>query len=82
MKVRRILDKGTRYIPEVSLVHLGGASEAQNISYKKQNKVFENLKLFNRKFYGNNGNAVLMSAKSAILIRKMRLKLFYLKKDR
>ena len=82
MKVRRILGKTIRYIPEVSLVHLGGASEAQNVSYKKQNKVFENLKRFNKKFYGKNGNAIFVSAMSAALIREVLLKLFYFKKDR
>lgn len=82
MKVHKMLGKSVRYIPGVSLVHLGGASEVQNISYKKQNKIFENLKKFSKKFYGNNGNALLMSAMSAALIRGLLLKLFYFKNDR
>ena len=82
MQVRRILGKTIKYIPEVSIIHLGGASEIQNVSYKKQNKVFENLKQFNRKFYGKNGNAILMSAMTAALVRGALLKLFYFKKER
>lgn len=45
-KIETKLQKKILFLPNVSLIHLGGASEAQNVNYKKQKKLFENDLIF------------------------------------
>ncbi|MCD2436361.1 glycosyltransferase family 2 protein [Acidaminococcus sp. NSJ-142] len=74
-KVQEILHKITLFIADVSLIHLGGASEKQNTNYKKLQKTFENNILFSKKFYGY--------AKSKVILQRMiccyRIRLMLLK---
>lgn len=51
-KVQSQLHKKIFYNADVSMVHLGGASEKQNRSYSKQEKIYINTFLFCEKFYG------------------------------
>jgi len=52
-KVNKRLHKKVLYIPDISLVHLGGSSDKQKNSYNKQKKLFQNDLLFVGKFYGD-----------------------------
>lgn len=82
-KVRDYLFKEVIYMPEHSLIHLGGASEAQNFSYDKQKKLFENDLLFVAKFDGKNEKE--KTKKSLISAYKKRIfmiKHFYKGKDK
>lgn len=82
-KVNTILGKKIYYLANVSLVHLGGASEAQNTNYNKQKKIFENEWMFVKKFYGmDEANRTIRSMKRAHMIRKTMLNIGYWKKDR
>lgn len=51
-KVRHQLQKQVLYNADVSMIHLGGASEKQNTSYLKQEKLYRNTFLFCKKYYG------------------------------
>ena len=48
------MKKKIYYLANISLIHLGGASEAQNFNYNKQEKLIKNDMLFIKKFYGKN----------------------------
>lgn len=82
-KISTILHKNVLFLPNHSLIHLGGASESQNINYNKQKKLYENDLMFVKKFYGNKEAAnTLSSMKKAYRIRGKLIKLFYYKQDR
>lgn len=82
-KVTRILGKKIYYTAAHSLIHLGGASESQNINYNKQEKLLNNDILFIRKFYGDeSARKTLKHMYIAYLIRLLLLKCFYYKRDR
>lgn len=51
-KVRHQLNKKVLYNADISMIHLGGASEKQNQSYSKQEKLYVNTFLFCKKYYG------------------------------
>ncbi|MFC3927403.1 glycosyltransferase family 2 protein [Streptococcus caprae] len=82
-KIDVILHKKVLYLPHISLIHIGGASEAKNINYNKQKKLFENTFIFVDKFYSKtesqktHQNMIL-----AYQIRLALLKLLYHKSDR
>lgn len=82
-KISVNLKKKIYFISDVSLIHLGGASEAQNISYRKQRKLLENDLAFVKKFYGENESKKMKKkAMNAYLLRKFLLTVAYWKKDR
>ena len=82
-KVNTILGKKIYYLANISLIHLGGASEAQNTSYRKQKKVMENEFMFVKKFYGlEEANRTMNNIKCAHVLRKILLRIGYWKKDR
>lgn len=65
------------------MIHLGGASEAQNVNYNKQKKLFQNDMIFVRKFYGESeAKRTKQKAMKAYLLRKLLLTAAYWKKDR
>ncbi|MGT2752202.1 glycosyltransferase family 2 protein [Streptococcus porcinus] len=72
-KVLEKLGKKTLYLSSKSLIHIGGASESQNVSYNKQKKMFENIMLFVSKYYGS--KEVTRTLKNMIIAYKLRLKL-------
>lgn len=77
-KISDILHKNIVYMPDYSLIHLGGASESQNFKYNKQKKLFENDLLFINKFDGQTEKEETL--KSMIKAYKKRifiLKYFY-----
>lgn len=82
-KVNIYLKKRILFLPDHSLIHLGGASESQNISYDKQKKLFENDLYFVKKYYGQKE---AMKTKEKMIkaygIRYNLLKLLYKKHDR
>ena len=83
MKVHSILKKDVVYLPEQKLIHLGGASEKQNVNYNKQKKLFENDILFVSKFYGKDAaNRMLKNMKIAYKIRLAIIVILYHKKNR
>ncbi|WP_303105230.1 glycosyltransferase family 2 protein [uncultured Mitsuokella sp.] len=51
-KIRHQLQKKILYNSDVSMIHLGGASEKQNKNYSKQEKLYVNTFLFCKKYYG------------------------------
>lgn len=51
-KVWHQLNKKILYNADVSMIHLGGASEKQNQSYSKQEKIIINTFIFCEKYYG------------------------------
>ncbi|MGT2941083.1 glycosyltransferase family 2 protein [Streptococcus cristatus] len=82
-KIAENLNKSVLFLPTVSLIHVGGASEAQNINYNKQRKLFENTFLFVEKFYGKNeADKTYRSMMLAYRIREVVLRLGYWKNDR
>ena len=82
-KIETKLQKKILFLPNVSLIHLGGAREAQNVNYKKQKKLFENDLIFVKKFYGEEeAERTLKSIKHAYRIRERLLKTLYYKPDR
>lgn len=82
-KISVILKKQIYFISGVSLIHLGGASEAQNVNYNKQKKLFQNDMIFVRKFYGESeAKRTKQKAMKAYLLRKLLLTAAYWKKDR
>lgn len=82
-KISVILKKQIYFISSVSLIHLGGASEAQNVNYNKQKKLFQNDMIFVRKFYGENeAKRMKQKAMKAYLLRKLLLTVAYWKKER
>lgn len=72
-KVLEKLGKKTLYLSSKSLIHIGGASESQNVSYNKQKKMFENIILFVTKYYGS--KEVTRTLKNMLIAYKLRLKL-------
>ncbi len=82
-KIDVILKKKVLYCPINSIIHIGGASEKQNVNYNKQRKLFENELIFNEKFYGKESAVKLIKYMIyAYIIRMFMLKLFYWKKNR
>ena len=82
-KVSVILHKKIYFISNVSLIHLGGASESQNTNYNKQAKLFQNDKDFVTKFYGKEeAERTILNMKRAYNLRKIMLKIGYWRKDR
>ena len=82
-KISVILKKQIYFISGVSLIHLGGESEAQNVNYNKQKKLFQNDMIFVRKFYGESETKrTKQKAMKAYLLRKLLLTAAYWKKDR
>lgn len=82
-KISVILKKQIYFISGVSLIHLGGASEAQNVNYNKQKKLFQNDMIFVRKFYGESeAKRAKQKVMKAYLLRKLLLTAVYWKKDR
>lgn len=82
-KISVILKKQIYFISGVSLIHLGGASEAQNANYNKQKKLFQNDMIFVRKFYGESeAKRAKQKVMKAYLLRKLLLTAAYWKKDR
>ena len=82
-KISVILKKQIYFISGVSLIHLGGASEAQNVNYNKQKKLFQNDMIFVRKFYGESeAKRAKQKVMKAYLLRKLLLTAAYWKKDR
>lgn len=82
-KISTLLSKRILFLPTVSLIHIGGASEAQNLQYDKQKKLFENDLLFVTKFYGR--DEAHQTHKKMILAYRIRLLLLgvaYWKADR
>lgn len=74
-KVRTYLKKEIICLPDCTLVHLGGASENQNVSYNKQKKLLENNLHFVEKFYGKKkSNLLLNCMRFAYKIRYFLLK--------
>lgn len=82
-KIETILNKKIFFDNDHSLIHLGGASEAQNVSYNKQKKLFENDIYFVNKFYGEREAKRTISAmRCAYQIRYILLSCLYFKADR
>lgn len=82
-KVNSYLKKKILFIPNHSLIHLGGASELQNLNYNKQKKLFENDLEFVKKFYGEKeAKKTKEKMIKAYNIRLELLKKFYKKDDR
>lgn len=82
-KVRAFLYKQVIYMPEHSLIHLGGTSEAQNFKYDKQRKLFENDLLFVNKFDGKNEKEKTLKAMiKAYKKRNFLVRHFYSKDDK
>lgn len=83
MKVKRQLKKKVLVLMSISLIHLGGASEGQNISYNKQEKLIRNDAYFVKKFYGNSeSRSTIVLAYKATMIRLWLLLIGYWKYDR
>lgn len=82
-KVQVVLKKRVYFIAEKSLIHLGGASEIQNVSYDKQLKMTQGKMLFNEKYYGLDSRR---KAKIWMLmgyrLRSAMVKLLYWRNDR
>lgn len=82
-KVEIILKKQVLFLPHVSLIHIGGASESQNFNYNKQKKLFENDLYFVNKFYGKDEQIKCKKYMiSAYKLRLFLLKRFYKKSNR
>ena len=82
-KVQVMLGKKVYYIADKCLIHLGGASEIQNISYDKQLKMTQGKMLFNEKYYSRTSRK---TAKMWMLmgyrIRSIMVKTLYWRSDR
>ncbi|MCR4253521.1 glycosyltransferase family 2 protein [Streptococcus uberis] len=82
-KVLDYLNKKTYYLSSKSLIHIGGASEVQNVSYDKQKKMFENTILFVEKFYSKiETKKTVSNMILAYTIRLLLLKFFYKRYDK
>lgn len=82
-KLRIQLNKSIFYMASSSLIHIGGASESQNVNYSKQQKLYENTRAFVRKFDGEKqAKNTIFLMKSAYVIRKIILKIVYHKENR
>lgn len=82
-KIETIINKKVTFLPDYSLIHLGGASESQNVNYNKQKKLFENDLQFIRKFYGSKeSNNTKEKMIKAYKLRLNILKIFYKQNDR
>lgn len=82
-KIQVYLNKKILFNASVSLIHLGGASEAQNVNYVKQKKVFQNILMFCKKFYGlKEAEKALRNIRICYRIRLILLSLFYYKDNR
>lgn len=82
-KLRIQLNKSIFYMASSSLIHIGGASESQNVNYSKQKKLYENTRAFVRKFDGEKqAKNTIFLMKSAYVIRKIILKIVYHKENR
>lgn len=82
-KIDCILNKKIYYLANISLIHLGGASEVQNFNYNKQEKLIKNDLLFIKKFYGENEvHKVLRNMNRAYNFRLNLLNLFYYRNDK
>ncbi|HFI0249435.1 TPA: glycosyltransferase family 2 protein [Streptococcus suis] len=82
-KMNNILGKKIFYLVNSSLIHIGGASESQNINYSKQQKLFENMKKFVEKYHDTSTS--INTIKSMIVAYQVRLfflKVFYYKYNR
>lgn len=82
-KVNKFLKKKVLFLPDYSLIHLGGVSESQNISYDKQKKLFENDLYFVKKYNGT--KEAIKTRKKIINAYKIRykiLKILYKRCDR
>lgn len=81
-KVNSYLKKKILFIPDRSLIHLGGASESQNINYNKQRKLFENDLKFVKKFYGEKEASRTKEKMIKAYRLRQKLLLFYRKNDK
>lgn len=82
-KVRQQLGKKIWFMANNSLIHIGGASESQNVNYTKQQKLYENMIYFVTKFDGK--KKAVATIKSMIIAYSLRLailKIGYHKLDR
>ena len=82
-KIDVVLNKSIIYLANIKMVHLGGASESQNVSYNKQKKMFSGKLHFNEKFYGK--SAAISAGRImeiAYYVRIVLIFLFYWKKER
>lgn len=83
MKIKRQLQKKTYYMAKYSLIHLGGASESQNASYVKQEKLLLNDLTFIKKYFGDRcAEDARKKMMLAYFIRKILLYGLYWKSDR
>ena len=82
-KIGHFLKKKIYYLANISLIHLGGASEVQNFNYNKQEKLIKNDMFFFKKFYGENEvHKALKNMNRAYNLRLKLLQYFYYKKDK
>lgn len=82
-KISVELNKVVYYMANNKLIHLGGTSEAQNNSYNKQKKQFQNDLIFINKFYGRKeAQAAISSMKIAYSFRYLLLLAGYYRQDR
>lgn len=82
-KIQTFLNKNLLFNADVSLIHLGGTSEAQNVNYIKQKKLFQNILIFCEKFYGlKEADKTLRNMRVCYYIRLMLLKFLYYKGNR
>lgn len=71
MKVEEVLKKDVFYLPAVHIIHLGGVSESQNVSYDKYRKMQENELRFVEKFAPCSLDCYVWMKKSAFEVRRM-----------
>ena len=82
-KIQTFLNKKIVFNADVSLIHLGGASEVQNVNYIKQKKLFQNILIFCEKFYGlKEADKTLRNMRMCYYIRLLLLKSLYYKENR
>ncbi|ADB46972.1 glycosyl transferase family 2 [Acidaminococcus fermentans DSM 20731] len=82
-KIQTFLNKRIVFNADVSLIHLGGASEVQNVNYIKQKKLFQNILIFCEKFYGlKEADKTLRNMQMCYYIRLLLLKSLYYKENR
>lgn len=74
-KVRHQLQKQVLFNADVSMIHLGGASEKQNLSYSKQEMLYKNTFLFCQKFYGKQKAYEILNF--IIMLYKVRITLLF-----
>ncbi|ALG41883.1 glycosyl transferase family 2 [Megasphaera elsdenii CAG:570] len=74
-KIQSQLHKKIFYNADVSMIHLGGASEKQNRSYSKQEKIYANTFVFCEKFYGR--KKALRIYECIIFIYEFKMTLLY-----